>query len=246
MTDRDDEFDDFLRRSRPSFRRVDEDELEPPAELDRIVLRQAREAIETERPQRVFRGPRWGAPIALAATLVVSLAVVFHGRAPEKTPVGEVTVRSIAREITAPAPAAEADTYTNASGEARAAPWEATAVPMRNKAADNAPYVVGIVPQEPVAPASPSPALVSDAEAARYAAPPPAAVEMTSASAMARTSMPAAKARYEGDAPAWRSDSVAWLAEIERLRAAGDAARADAEMAEYNRQHRAYAGAPDR
>jgi hypothetical protein len=47
-------------------------------------------------------------------------------------------------------------------------------------------------------------------------------------------------------APAWRRDSTTWLAEIERLRAAGETARADAEMAEYNRQHRAYAGAPDR
>jgi hypothetical protein len=241
MTGRDDEFDDFLRRSKPIFRRVDEDELEPPAELDRIVLRQAREAIETARPQRVFRGPRWGAPIALAATLVVSLAVVFHGRAPEKTPVGEVTVRSIAREIPAPAPATEADTHADASGESRAAPREATAAPLRSEAADNAPYVVGIVPQDAAAPGSQTPALVSDAEASRYTAPPPAP-------AVARTSMSVAKARNEGDVPipAWRGDSTTWLAEIERLRAAGETARADAEMAEYNRQHRAYAGAPDR
>ena len=35
-----------------------------------------------------------------------------------------------------------------------------------------------------------------------------------------------------------------WLAEIERLRAAGKAAEADAEMAEYKRQHRAFAGSP--
>jgi NAD(P)-dependent dehydrogenase (short-subunit alcohol dehydrogenase family) len=35
-------------------------------------------------------------------------------------------------------------------------------------------------------------------------------------------------------------------AEIERLRASGDNARADAELAEYKREHRAYAGAPDR
>jgi hypothetical protein len=44
----------------------------------------------------------------------------------------------------------------------------------------------------------------------------------------------------------WRRDAQTWLAEIERLRAAGNHAAADAEMAEYNRQHRAFAGAPDR
>ena len=35
--------------------------------------------------------------------------------------------------------------------------------------------------------------------------------------------------------------SKTWLAEIERLRNAGDTARADAELAEYKRQQRAYA-----
>ena len=46
--------------------------------------------------------------------------------------------------------------------------------------------------------------------------------------------------------PDYRRDSKTWLAEIERLRASGDAARADAELAEYKREHRAYAVAPDR
>ena len=37
-----------------------------------------------------------------------------------------------------------------------------------------------------------------------------------------------------------------WQAEIQRLRDAGDYARADAESAEFKRQQRAYAVAPDR
>ena len=54
-----------------------------------------------------------------------------------------------------------------------------------------------------------------------------------------------AAAAKAAEAPAWRRDSKSWLAEIERLRNAGDIARADAELAEYKRQHRAYAVSPD-
>ena len=39
MTGPDDEFDDFLARRKPVFRRSTEDPFEPPEELDRIVLR---------------------------------------------------------------------------------------------------------------------------------------------------------------------------------------------------------------
>jgi hypothetical protein len=46
--------------------------------------------------------------------------------------------------------------------------------------------------------------------------------------------------------PAWRRDGQSWLAEIDKLRAEGKNAEADAEMAEYKRQHRAYASGPDR
>ena len=48
------------------------------------------------------------------------------------------------------------------------------------------------------------------------------------------------------EVPTWRRDPKTWLAEIERLRNAGDTARADAELAEYKRQQRAYAVGPDR
>jgi quinoprotein glucose dehydrogenase len=56
----------------------------------------------------------------------------------------------------------------------------------------------------------------------------------------------AASADASVGVPGWRRDAKTWLAEIERLRNAGDTARADAELAEYKRQQRAYAGAPDR
>jgi hypothetical protein len=65
---------------------------------------------------------------------------------------------------------------------------------------------------------------------------------MAQREAAAGTVLPAASPTV----PSWRRDSKAWLAEIERLRNAGDTARAEAELAEYKRQQRAYAGAPDR
>ncbi|HKU88284.1 MAG TPA: hypothetical protein VJP84_00715, partial [Steroidobacteraceae bacterium] len=73
----DPEFEDFLKRRRPLFRGDVDDGLEPPAELDRIVLRQARDAIEDDRPIRFFGMPRWAAPVAIAATLVLGISIVF-------------------------------------------------------------------------------------------------------------------------------------------------------------------------
>jgi hypothetical protein len=176
MNGPDDEFDDFLKRRKPVFRAPD-DLFEPPAELDRLVLRQAREAIEAERPMRVFRGPRWAAPVAIAATLVLGVAIVFRvGMPPKRAVVPEVTVQNVAQQLeyreAAPAPALE------------------------------------------------SPAAAGDE----------VIVELSPAK----------------QSPGWRRDSKTWLAEIERLRNAGDTQRADAELAEFKRQQRAYAGAPDR
>ena len=118
----DPEFEDFLKRRRPLFRRDVDDGLEPPAELDRIVLRQARDAIEEDRPLRLFGMPRWAAPVAIAATLVVGLSIVFRaGMEPERR-VPEVRVESVAQRVDYPpqaeraAPAPEAPPETDASG----------------------------------------------------------------------------------------------------------------------------------
>ena len=90
--------------------------LEPPAELDRVVLRQAREAIEAERPMRVFRSPRWATPVALAATLVLVFTVLFYaGIAAEQAPVPEVTVQNIAERVDVPQAAAPRQTRRHRS-----------------------------------------------------------------------------------------------------------------------------------
>ena len=202
MTGSDDDFENFLKRRKPVFRAPD-DMFEPPAELDRVVLRQAREAIETERPLRVFRNPRWATPVALAATLVLAFTVLFYAGLPQKrAPVPEVTVQNVAEEI----------------------PMEAAPA----IAANNQREAAGRAPPPPAPSAAPSVARA----ASDTVAPEPE---------MAATPMAAASA-----VPNWRRDAKTWLAEIERLRDAGDPARADAELAEYKRQQRAYAGAPDR
>lgn len=204
MTSPDEEFDDFLRRRRPVFGR--NDELEPPLELDRVVLRQAREAIEGERrPHKMFRTPSWGMPVALAATLVLAFTIILRVGPSGVEKKSDVTVRTVARQAGIPeaavpaAPPAPAPAATRDKAEtARVAEQRAR----RNDAAPAGANVASDVRAEPVAEAAPK--------------------------------------------PSYRRDTKSWLAEIERLRASGDNARADAELAEYKREHRAYAGAPDR
>jgi len=119
----DPEFEEFLKRRRPLFRRDVDDGLEPPAELDRIVLRQARAAIEDERPMRMFRMPRWAAPVAIAATLVLGVSIVFRAgmpTSPHRVP--EVRVESISERVeyppaeVAPVPASPPAARASADG----------------------------------------------------------------------------------------------------------------------------------
>jgi hypothetical protein len=104
----------------------------------------------------------------------------------------------------------------------------------------------------PAAPPPPAPESAAPAEA-------PAVVAQTQDSGAVFVDLGAARQKAEAEAPRaaapaaasapaprYRRDSRTWLAEIERLRAAGETQRADAELAEYKREHRAYAGAPDR
>jgi hypothetical protein len=238
MTGSDDEFEEFLKRRKPVFRSPD-DMFEPPAELDRVVLRQAREAIEGNRPLRVFRGPRWAAPVAIAATLVLAFAVLFQAGIPaNQAPVPEVTVQNVSErvEIAQPAPAV-----------ASASP-AVTNNPVREHAASDAIVVDLATPADRRDSAAGetlaknAPALVSREEADRHAAPPPPTAPVVAGRAPESTAMSASST----EVPMWRRDPQTWKAEIERLRNAGETARADAELAEFNRQQRAYAVGPDR
>jgi hypothetical protein len=57
------------------------DRLEPPPELDDLVLSRAREAIRAPAPMPYFQPPRWALPFGLAATVVVGCALVLAVRA---------------------------------------------------------------------------------------------------------------------------------------------------------------------
>ncbi len=194
MTGPDDEFEDFLKKRKPVFERPQDDLFEPPAELDRVVLRQAREAIKADEPMKVFSAPRWSVPVALAATLVLAFTVIFQAGMPaKKAPQPEVTVQNVAEEVAGPQPQNE------------------TASPAAPMAARSAVVEAASRERGMAGPSMDSPATASPAEV-----------------------------------PAWRRDTNTWMAEIERLRKVGNAAAADAEYAEFKRQQRAYAVAPDR
>jgi len=209
----DGEFDDFLARRRPVFRTPPDDVVGPPESIDRAVLRQAREAIESDRPLPLYRGPGWGVPLAVAATVLLALAVVLQVELPRTGEVPAVETRSISQQreassasnnLAAPAPAP-------AGGLGPPAPPPPPPVTSRTTTGARSPAAQHTV---------------------TTAAPP--AVEADRAVASPAT------------APEWRRDAQSWLAEIERLRTAGRTVEAEAELAEYKRQHRAYAGAPDR
>jgi hypothetical protein len=108
MSGHDPEFEDFLKRRGPLFRAELDDDLEPPAELDRLVLRQAREAIQPQPPMRLLRMPRWAAPVAIAATLVLGLSVVFKASLPVEHKIPRVTVENAAQRLEQAAPVSEA------------------------------------------------------------------------------------------------------------------------------------------
>jgi type IV secretory pathway VirB10-like protein len=233
MTGSDDDFEDFLNRRKPVFRRPEDEMFEPPAELDRVVLRQAREAIKPHEPMRVFSAPRWSMPIALAATLVLAFTIIFRaGMPPPKTATNpEVTVRNVAERADAPAampaPPPPPPQEVAASSGAVAADVE-PALARREMAP-----VPAAAPAEPMVARS-----MGNASSERTAG--------SGATMDAAAKASAAPAAAAAEIPAWRHDQKTWMAEIQRLRDAGDTARADAEYAEFKRQQRAYAVSPDR
>jgi hypothetical protein len=56
------------------------EQMEPPAHLDRLVLQQARAAIEPSPARKLMNRNRWFVPLTLAATIVLSFTIVLKIR----------------------------------------------------------------------------------------------------------------------------------------------------------------------
>lgn len=77
-SEHDDDFEAYLKRRVPidqSLKSVDR--LEPPQELDRVIIGKARNAIQNSPPVPLYRAPKWALPVGLAATLLIAFSIVW-------------------------------------------------------------------------------------------------------------------------------------------------------------------------
>lgn len=211
-----DEFETYLRqRSVLPGRLTSSERIEPPKDLDAIVLERARRAIHAPPPMRLYRAPRWALPVALAATLLLSFSIVLNISLTMRPPAQPASTGETARAV-APPPAAR---QQPASAPAPASPPPATMTRA-------APEVFNR------APAGESRATGADGDRAGRsnsgAAPPSEAAR--------RMVAPAARAQSDAAiASKALPDPAAWLRRIEALRAQGRTAEADAELRRFRR-----------
>ena len=159
--ERDDEFENFLRRRSPMHRRLsDFDHAEPSIELDRVVLNRAREAIETPKQPQMFRGSRWALPAGLAATILIAFMLVLNvehqprkvasAQAPAAVSVVE-QAGSASAELAAAAPAATASRQEKAEADQSAADTHGAAGTATPLVASNSAISAPVAPTAPVA-----------------------------------------------------------------------------------------------
>jgi hypothetical protein len=226
--DEDRELDDFLARRSPLHRRLaDRDHAEPSADLDRLVLDRAREAIDVRSHTPLYRAPRWALPVALAATVVLAFAIVLNFGRVHQDAEGYPASAS-AQELSAPIAdtAAESNFAPSPQALARAAPAPTVAMPAAvEKASDK------------------ERAAVTTARARSEVA------EEAQATVSGDAVAPAAlAAEPSADAKANHTDPKAWMREIQQLRTAGRTAEAERELAAYRKAFPAEAAklaAPD-
>ncbi len=252
--DRDDDFDATLRARRPFLPRLEDDaDVQPPPQLDLAVKQQARAALDA-RPRRRDSFPllRWTMPVAIAATLVLSFALVLQlGRlgdpAVSDSTVSMPTVRLRPADTaadTAPAASAVPAESTTAAAMADSAAERAVASPayaLRERSEAAAPVADEASVASAAASLTAAESIADAVPAAAPEPPSPGALRVESrraaASLAAKAVAPAAESvaasgRMAESDPEFRRDPQRWLAEIERLRAAGRSAAADREMAD--------------
>ncbi|HEY3786663.1 MAG TPA: hypothetical protein VGL55_15405 [Steroidobacteraceae bacterium] len=236
-----DDFEAYLRERSVLPRRLSTAQrIEPPKDLDALVLGKARQAIHAGPELRLYRAPRWALPVALAATILLSFSIVLN--------IGLTTRprdQQASSASTALAPAT--------------APDPAVAPPASQALASRAPQSKATATAPLQTPSEAGPAMKSGAAAtARMAPGPSVSAPAGAASALAatpsagsdsRSAVASADRAEQADSPARSAplpelqsraatgtpakqvrDPAAWLRHIETLRARGETAEADAEL----------------
>jgi hypothetical protein len=232
MTDRidpdyDAEFEAFLKRRSPMHRRLsDIDHAEPPADLDTLVLKHAREAIETPEEPPMYRTSRWAMPLGLAATILIAFSVVLNinrhehpASAPAQSSAATGAARhdaNVATDSTAPMLASE-----KSAAEPRAEAPATLAARTTSEAA------LSDLERDTTGPRASTGDMTSRAAAAEAA---PAA-----GSAPATAAVSAAE-------PSPHADADSWLRYIARLRAEGKTTEADRELEAFRRANPRHTG----
>jgi hypothetical protein len=223
------------------------DRSEPPEELDRIVIERARQAIRMPQSDRPIRQLRWAVPLALAATLLISFALVLHQVVPQQPAAQPPTAATPQRPADAYAPvAAQArveDARADEAGESRPK--------AREEFQESKTQPVGAVSattrQGTTPAAGPTPAASRAAEsgesatAARVA--PSAALakrENLEREALEGVTVTGSSAGEDNANSGLRADPDAWMAYIGRLRHAGRSEEADREYAEFRQVYPHY------
>jgi len=150
-SEHDDEFEAYLKRRTPGgmgpFHKgiTPPDRLEPPPELDRIIIGNARKAIQGTTPVPVYRAPKWALPAALAATIVISFAVVLElglrasrPAAPAPEPIDTEIVADAPLIPDAPAPAVAAPQTPTTEANPHVAKLVSAEHPARSRATPTA------------------------------------------------------------------------------------------------------------
>lgn len=222
------------------------EKLEPPAALDEIVLKQAREAVDA--PRRPDRAPRWALPVALAATILLCLSVVLNVSLNTHRPKDELDgmtgtptdkeppAATDAEWAQAQAPAST-DAITTAPEGARNAAAASSAPAARATAsAPTSAATASTTAPPPAAPTAPGDALSE---------PPTGTARERPVEARERDQPALAKRAAEAKAAApARQDPKEWLRQIDALRAQGKTVQADAEMRRFRAAFPAYPAEP--
>jgi len=244
---RDEEFEAFLRqRSVLSGGRRVAQQLEPSRDLDDIVLSQARQAIQSGPPLRVYRSPRWALPVALAATLLLSMSIVLN------VSLNARRQSQALQEV----PQAKAGTgaKTDVVASSVAAPAAPSAATAPTPPAEVAETAVDAARPAPPAPALEVPAAPAAREAMREAkvAAATGSRDLASGSLSAPASETGAAAREPGmqslnsfaAAAGLDQDPKAWLQWITALRSQGRTAAADAQLRRFRAAYPDFAVPP--